>query len=164
MGETSISVLPPSFGNLTLLRTILFGSYDHMLHLPSSIYELQYLSDLSLYGTVIFPKDFDYIFPSLIKLTLSFFEIRSEVDFILTSCCTRTLKYLYIYNSNVVTLPEKIIDFTSLHTLHIEGCKLLQKITRLPRSIKKSTCIKLLILGFTIIKRIIESGLSLSLC
>ena len=137
IGETSISVLPPSFGNLTLLRTMLFGSFDHMLHLPSSIYELQHLSDLGLYGNVIFPKDFRYIFPSLIKLTLSFFEIRSEVDFILTSCHTLTLKYLYIYNSNVVTLPEEIINFTSLHTLHIEGCKLLQKIPRLPRSTTK---------------------------
>ncbi|XP_075657647.1 disease resistance protein Roq1-like [Castanea sativa] len=137
MGETSIGVLPPSFGNLTRLKTILFGSYDHLLHLPRSIYELQHLSDLGLYGTVIFPKDFRYIFPSLIKLTLSFFEIRSEVDFILTSCCTRTLKYLYIYNSNVVTLPERIIDFTRLHTLHIEGCELLQNIPSLPQSITK---------------------------
>ena len=146
IGETSISVLPPSFGNLTRLKTILFGSYDHLLHLPISIYELQHLSDLGLYGTVIFPKDFRYIFPSLIKLTLSFFEIRSEVDFILTSCCTRTLKYLYIYNSNVVTLPERIIDFTSLHTLHIEGCELLQNIPSLPQSIKKvhaSNCLSL---------------------
>lgn len=146
IGETSISVLPPSFGNLTRLKTILFGSYDHLLHLPISIYELQHLSDLGLYGTVIFPKEFRYIFPSLIKLTLSFFEIRSEVDFILTSCCTRTLKYLYIYNSNVVTLPERIIDFTSLHTLHIEGCELLQNIPSLPQSIKKvhaSNCLSL---------------------
>ncbi|KAK7833041.1 putative disease resistance protein rpp1, partial [Quercus suber] len=139
MGETSISVLPPSFGNLTRLKTILFGSFDHLLHLPSSIYELHNLSDLGLYGTVIFPKDFRfrYIFPSLIKLTLSFFEIRSEVDFILTSCCTRTLKYLCIYNSNVVTLPEKNVDFTRLHSLHIEGCKLLQRTPRFPKSITK---------------------------
>ncbi|KAM3741455.1 hypothetical protein ACB098_08G178900 [Castanea mollissima] len=146
MGETSISVLPPSFGNLTRLRTILFGSYDHFLHLPSSIYELRHLSDLGLFGTVIFPKDFRYIFPSLIKLTLSFFEIRSEVDFILTSCCTHTLKYLYIYNSNVVTLSARIINFTRLHTLHIEGCKLLQKIPSLPQSITKvhvSNCLSL---------------------
>ncbi|KAK7833036.1 hypothetical protein CFP56_026042 [Quercus suber] len=135
----SVNPLPVSFCQSinTQLKTILFGSFDHLLHLPSSIYELQHLSDLGLYGTVIFPKDFRYIFPSLIKLTLSFFQIRSEVDFILTSCCTRTLKYLYIYNSNVVTLPERNIDFTSLHTLHIEGCKLLQKIPRLPRSITK---------------------------
>ncbi|KAK7845790.1 hypothetical protein CFP56_008925, partial [Quercus suber] len=116
------------------------------------IYKLQHIERLSLYGDVIFPKELkndrrppcdsfkglsQYIFPSLNYLSLSFFKIRAEIDFILTSFCPLSLESLYITDSNVVTLPKFFGIFERLHTLFIERCNELLEIPSLPQSIIK---------------------------
>ena len=148
--STGICELPSSFGNLIGLKTLLLG--NHSLYLPSSIYKLQHIERLSLYGDVIFPKELEndrqppcdsykglsqYIFPSLNYLSLSFFKIRTEIDFILTSCSPLSLESLYITDCNVVTLPKLFGKFERLHMLFIERCNELQEIPKLPLSIIK---------------------------
>jgi Leucine-rich repeat (LRR) protein len=132
MTSSGFSELPPSFGNLTGLSNLLLG--DHLVHLPGSIYKLQHITSLTLDGDIIFPKDMEidrqplcnsygglskYVFPSLNRLSLQSFKNRSEIDFILTSCCPLTLEELYIYDSHV-TLPESISRFERLHKLDIK--------------------------------------------
>ena len=55
--HTAIRELPPSIGNLTGLERLEIGSNFYSCHLPSSIYKLQQLRILFLYGNVKFPKD-----------------------------------------------------------------------------------------------------------
>uniref|UniRef100_A0A7N2R0N0 TIR domain-containing protein n=1 Tax=Quercus lobata TaxID=97700 RepID=A0A7N2R0N0_QUELO len=148
--STGICEFPSSFGNLIGLKSLLLG--NHLVHLPSSIYKLQHIERLSLYGDVIFPKDVEndiqppcnsyedfpkYVFPSLNYLSLNFFKIRSEIDFILTSFCPSSLESLYITDSNVVTLPKFFGKFERLQMLFIERCNELREIPRLPQSIIK---------------------------
>ena len=147
---TGICEFPSSFGNLIGLKSLLLG--NHLVHLPSSIYKLQHIERLSLYGDVIFPKDLEndiqppcnsyedfpkYVFPSLNYLSLNFFKIRSEIDFILTSFCPFSLESLFITDCNVVTLPKFFGKFERLRMLFIERCNELQEIPRLPKSIIK---------------------------
>ena len=147
---TRISELPPSFGNLTGLRTLTLGSINHLVRLPCSIYNLQLLQELEFYGTVEFPKDVEidrpslndfytgfskYRFPKLYALSFTDFTSPSEVDFILTSCCTAFLYRLSIHRSNIVTLPEIISRFEILYRLDINYCNDLREIPRLPESV-----------------------------
>ena len=57
LGYTAIRELPPSIENLTGLERLDIGSSVYSCQLPSSIYKLQHLRQLSLYGNVKFPKD-----------------------------------------------------------------------------------------------------------
>ena len=57
MGHTAIKELPPSIGNLIELERLCIGSYFYLYQLPNSIYKLQHLCQLFLYGNVQFPKD-----------------------------------------------------------------------------------------------------------
>ena len=53
----AIRELPPSIGNLIGLERLCIGSYFYSCKLPSSIYKLQHLRQLLLYGNVQSPKD-----------------------------------------------------------------------------------------------------------
>ena len=148
---TSISELPPSFGNLTGLANIILGSYLVHLAVPDSIYKLPHIEGLTLEHDVMFPKDvafdrepqcksyggFPNAFPRLNYLSFLSFQIRSEIDFILNSCCPLTLERLDISSSNVVTLPKRISRFQRLHTLFTRYCNELREIPRLPQSIRR---------------------------
>ncbi|XP_065634980.1 disease resistance protein RUN1-like isoform X2 [Quercus suber] len=143
--------LPPSFGNLIGLEGLIISSDSGEARLPSSIYNLQHIKELQLAGDFIFPKNVEidrqpmcnslgcsskYVFPMLKRLQLYFFEIRSEIEFILNCCCPLTLEVLEIYKSKVVTLPECISRFERLHTLIIGDCNKFWEIQRLPHSIR----------------------------
>jgi Leucine-rich repeat (LRR) protein len=148
--KTAICELPLSFENLTGLEWLQFGNNLGGVHLRSSIYKLQHIEHLIIHGDVIFLKDvetdrgsqckfnegFSNVFPNLYGLYLDDFKIHSEIDFILTICCSHTLGELYIENSNVVTLPESISRFERLDQLQIYNCNEFQDIPRLPRSIR----------------------------
>ncbi|XP_050242984.1 TMV resistance protein N-like isoform X6 [Quercus robur] len=57
-----------------------------------------------------------------------------------------SLEYLRIDGSNIVTIPESIIRFTTLRLLSMRNCKILREIPRLPQSIRKvgaSDCMSL---------------------
>ena len=73
-----------SFGNLIGLRELYIRKNGKPCHLPGSIYNLQHIETLDLYGNVIFPRDVEidrqplcnslggfskYVFPSLKYLT-----------------------------------------------------------------------------------------------
>ena len=146
---TSICELPPSFGNLIGLKSLCLGNHLGVVHIPGSIYKLQHLEKLVVEGDVIFSKDveinrqplcnsyegFSNFFQRLKFLYLECFKIRSEIDFILASCCSVTLEQLCINDSNVVTLPESISRCKRLESLSIENCNELQEIPRLPQSV-----------------------------
>ena len=47
-----------------------------------------------------------------------------------------SLMYLYLDDSNIVTIPRSIIRFTTLKTLTMSSCKSLREIPKLPQSIR----------------------------
>ena len=140
-----------SFGNLIGLRESYIGTNEKPCHLPGSIYNLQHIETLHLYGNVIFAKDVEidrqplcnslggfskYVFPSLKNLRLHFFYNPSELDFILNYCCPVTLETLDISYCKSDTLPESISRCERLHSLHIRFGDELREIPRLPRSLR----------------------------
>nr|XP_023874309.1 disease resistance-like protein DSC1 [Quercus suber] len=56
LAQTAITELPPSIGNLAGLELLEIGSPFYSCKLPISIFELQHISQLALYGNVQFPK------------------------------------------------------------------------------------------------------------
>ena len=46
------------------------------------------------------------------------------------------LRFLYLYETGIVTIPDCISRFTTLEYLHIRNCKKLREIPRLPQSIR----------------------------
>ena len=136
-----------SFGNLIGLRELYIRKNGKPCHLPGSIYNLQHIETLDLYGNVIFPRDVEidrqplcnslggfskYVFPSLKYLTLFRFSNPLEMDFILNYCCPVTLETLEIFRCKDVTLPESISRCERLHSLQIP----IWEIPRLPRSLR----------------------------
>ena len=137
--DTGISELPPSFGNLTGLELFVITAHStELIHLPSSIYNLQHLETLTLEGNIIFPKGFSkYFFPRLRKLRLHRFTKASEIGFIFNCCCPLTLEELGIgFCKKIVTLSESISRFEILRCLRIYSCDALQEIPRLPQSVR----------------------------
>ncbi|KAK7842815.1 protein suppressor of npr1-1, partial [Quercus suber] len=143
--------LPPSFGNLIGLKDLEVAPDSGEAHLPGSIYNLQSIEKLELWGDIIFPKNVEidrqpmcnslgcsskYVFPMLKQLQLNCCEICSEIEFILNYCCPVTLEELKIYDSKVVTLPESMSRCERLHTLIIRDCDEFREIKRLPHSIR----------------------------
>ena len=167
LGCTAIRELPPSIGNLTGLERLHIGSNFYTCQLPSSIYKLQHLRQLLLYGNVQFPKGMGigrqaaacnsycgfskYCFPKL--------NFLKE----LTSCFTHSDKCL-LSRSKGLNLRESIIRFNRLNRLVIEDCKFLKKIPKLPESIRQvdaRNCISLN--SESLRKLILQVPLSLSL-
>ena len=145
--ETSSSCQNLSFGNLIGLRPLSIGWNEMPCHLPGSIYNLQHIEELRLFGSSIFPRDVEierqpmcnslggfskYVFPSLKDLTLSYFSNPLEMDFILNYCCPVTLETLDISRCKEVTLPESISRCERLQSLRIP----IGEIPRLPRSLR----------------------------
>ncbi|XP_065637372.1 disease resistance protein TAO1-like [Quercus suber] len=149
LGHTAIRELPPSIENLTGLERLDIGSSVYTCQLPSSIYKLQHLRILWLYGNVKFPKGVGigrqaaactsyggfskYCFPKLNFLKK------------LTSCFTHSEKCL-LSGSKDLNLRESIIRFNRLNGLLIQDCKFLKKIPKLPESIRRvdaTNCISL---------------------
>uniref|UniRef100_A0A2N9FT30 Uncharacterized protein n=1 Tax=Fagus sylvatica TaxID=28930 RepID=A0A2N9FT30_FAGSY len=128
---TERSALPSSElqGSLTLSICC-----KNLKELPSSISNLQNLRELYLYDCENFPKGMD------------------------TPGCFPKLEILGFCDSNTTTLPEIASIFPQLKTLQIYGCWNLRKIPTLPPCIRIYRSKKLLFIGFTIKKRIIESG------
>ena len=146
---TAIRELPPSIENLTGLERFEIGSNFYSCQLPSSIYRLQHLRKLLLYGNVQFPKGVGigrqtaacnsyggfskYCFPKLNFLKK------------LTSCFTHSEKCL-LSGSKDLNLRESIIRFNRLNRLLIQDSKFLKKIPKLPESIRNvdaTNCISL---------------------
>ena len=60
-----------------------------------------------------------------------------ELDFLMKSDYFPVLRYLYLNDINIITIPESITKFIRLKTLGIARCKYLREISRLPQSIIK---------------------------
>ncbi|KAM4105313.1 hypothetical protein ACJW30_06G223300 [Castanea mollissima] len=144
--DTGISELPPSFGNLTGIIQLVLGNSvagaGHLL-IPSSIYNLQRLKFLVLYGNFTFLKDVEllcnsyggfskYVFPSLESIFLNAVRNPSEIDFILNYCCPPSLKSLWIHDSKIVTFPKITGRLRSLELVDIKLCYELREIPSLP--------------------------------
>ena len=166
LGHTAIRELPPSIGNLTGLERLDIGSNFYSCQLPSSIYKLQHLRQLLLYGNVKFPKDVGIVrqaaacnsygdFSKYCFLKLNFLKK-------LTSCFTHSEK-CFLSRSKDLNLRESIIRFNRLNGLLIRDSKFLKKIPKLPESIRKvdaTNCISLN--SESLRKLILQVSLSLS--
>ena len=167
LGHTAIRELPPSIGNLTGLERLDIGSYFYSCQLPSSIYKLQHLRQLLLYGNVKFPKDVGIGRQAVACNSYSGFSkyCFPKLNFLkkLTSCFTRSEKCL-LSRSKDLNLRESIIRFNRLNGLLIQDSKFLKKIPKLPESIRKvdaKNCISLN--SESLRKLILQVPLSLSL-
>ena len=151
-----------------------------MLFRSSSIYSMQHLHLLYLFGDIKFPKDMEisrralyssyggfskYGFQCLKFLFLCCSKNCSKIDFILTSCCPLSLKQLFILTKDSPPPPKKsIIKFNKLCWLQIRHCKSFKKIPKLPESIREidaSNCISLD--SQSLSKSLFQVSLSLSL-
>ena len=137
LGYTAITELPPSIGNLIGLEQLEIGSFFYLCQLPSSIFELQHLCQLLLYGNVQFPKGV-----GIAKEATSSRYCFPWLNFLkkLISCLTHSEK------SKDLNLQESISRFDRLHRLLISDSKFLKKIPKLPEGIRiidANNCISL---------------------
>ena len=167
LGLTAIRELPPSIGNLTGLERLEIGSSFYSCQLPSSIYKLQQLHTLHLYGNVKFPKDVGIGRQAAACNSYGGFSKRCfpKLNFLkkLTSCFTHSEKCL-LSGSKDLNLRESIIRFNRLNYLVIQDSKFLKKIPKLPESIRQvdaTNCISLN--SESLRKLILQVPLSLSL-
>ena len=142
LAHIAIIELPPSIGNFTWLERLDIGSFFYSCQLPISIYELQHLCQILLYGNVQFPKGMGigrlapcnsskYCCPMLMFLKK------------LISCFTHSENSEKCKDLN---LQESIIKFNRLCWLLIRDSKFLKKIPKLPEGIRRidaKSCISL---------------------
>ena len=167
LGFTAIRELPPSIGNLTGLERFEIGSNFCSCHLPSSIYKLQQLHTLHLFGNVKFPKDVGIGRQATACNSYGGFSKHCfpKLNFLkkLTSCFTHSEKCL-LSGSKDLNLRASIIRFNRLNFLLIRDSKFLKKIPKLPESIRNveaTNCISLN--SESLRKLILQVPLSLSL-
>ncbi|XP_030961150.1 TMV resistance protein N-like [Quercus lobata] len=134
LADTSIRELPPSFRNLTGLERLDLGYYFNLCHLPRSIYQLQHLRILVHHG-------YDQFSAGVGTYNLQQYLSNSgfpRLNFLkkLTSCFTLPKKCL-LPRSEDLSLQESIVKFNRLQFLHIRDSKFLQKIPKLPESIRE---------------------------
>ena len=149
LGQTAIRELPPSIENLTGLERLEIGSSFYSYQLPSSIYKLQHLRILFLYGNVKFPKGVGIGRQAAACNSYSGFSkyCFPKMNFLkkLTSCFTHSEKCL-LSGSKDLNLRESIIRFNRLNYLLIGDSEFLKKIPKLPESIREvnaTNCISL---------------------
>ena len=129
LAHTAITELPPSIGNLVGLELLEIGSPFYLCQLPISIYELQHISQLFLFGNVQFPKSVGI-------------GRQGPLNFLkkLTSCFTHSEK------TKDLNLQECTIRFNRLNFLLIWDYKFLKEIPKLPEGIRRieaNNCISL---------------------
>ena len=78
----------------------------------------------------------EYGFLKLEYLNLNNCENLTELDLLMMPDYFPELKYLYLDGTNICMIPESISRFARLRRLGIKSCKQLQKIPRLPQSIR----------------------------
>ena len=124
MLEKFPNILPgmESLQTLLLSRTGIKG-------LPSSI---GYLTRRLTYH----PFGSEYGFLKLEYLNLNNCENLTELYLLMMPDYFPELQYLYLDGSNICMIPESISRFARLRRLGIKNCKQLQKIPRLPQSIR----------------------------
>ena len=138
LAYTAITKLPSSFENLIGIERLDVGSYSCLCHLPSSIYKLQYLRKLVLYGNVQFPKNVKSGIQALCNSYGGISKYGSLMfNFLkhLTSCFHLSGKCL-VSGSENLNLQDGIMRFNGLHVLLIEDSNFLKKIPKLPKSIR----------------------------
>ncbi|XP_059455225.1 TMV resistance protein N-like [Corylus avellana] len=83
-------------------------------------------------SSIVFPKK---VFPQIFELRLQNCDLSGSSFFTIFNCSS-TLQCLYLSGSVIDTIPPCIERFVSLSMLHLDNCKQLQKISRLPPKIK----------------------------
>ncbi|KAK7837197.1 hypothetical protein CFP56_021487 [Quercus suber] len=146
LSRSGIRGLPSSIGYLIALRTLYLYDCPNLSHLPYVIYKLQ-LPEESIFPTTpsIFASNslncsFWYGFSRLEAFYLINCENITELEFFfffLKPEYFLVLKYLYLSQTNIVTIPKHISSFTRLVVLEIISCKKFQEIPRLPQSIRR---------------------------
>jgi hypothetical protein len=113
-----------------------------LIDLPGSIYKLQLPQKLHISGSKIWssctsvPSFEEYGFPCLGLLDMSEVGNLIELDFLMKPDYFPVLKYLYLNDINIITIPGSISKFTRLYRLEIINCKYLREIPRLPQSLR----------------------------
>ncbi|KAK7837490.1 putative wrky transcription factor 19, partial [Quercus suber] len=127
LAHTAITELPPSIGNLVGLEMLEIGSSFYLCHLPISIYELQHISHLFLYGNVQFPKSVGIGRQASLNILKK-----------LTSCFTHSDKTKDLNQ-------ECTIRFNRLNLLVIQDYKFLKEIPKLPEGTSPSLKVIILV-------------------
>ncbi|XP_048133024.1 TMV resistance protein N-like [Rhodamnia argentea] len=143
--QTSIEELPTSIGNLVSLERMRLDYCEKPTILPSSIYRLQNLLNLSLHGCsklIKFPKVEEDSsdphtkmgFPMLLELDLGGCHL-PEVEFLENFSCFPHLKSLILSWNNFTNVPtfEKLYYLEHLYIAH---CKQLQEIPKVPEKLR----------------------------
>ena len=124
LAHTSIGELPPSFRNLIGLERLELGSYFNSCHLPISIYELQHLRKLLLYGNVQFATG---VGSEDLNLQESFVKF-NELQFLLL----KNSKFL----QEIPKLPESIREVCASNCISLNSKSLRNLFLQVPLSLK----------------------------
>ena len=136
LSYSGIRELHPSLGYLTRLRTL---KLDYCVQdFPDRINKMR----LTPIPCTSFDTLSEYGLLSLESLHLRDCGANLiDLDFWMKPKYFPKLTILYLSDSNIVSIPESIISFTSLADLSIDNCKKLQNIPRLPQSIRRVNAI-----------------------
>ena len=110
-----------------------------LIDLPGSIYKLQlpqelYISSKIWRSCITLCREYGFLWLELLDMS----EVGNliELDFLMKPDYFPVLKYLYLDDVNISTIPESISKFTRLYRLEIKNCKYLREIPRLPQSLR----------------------------
>ncbi|KAK7837199.1 putative disease resistance protein rpp1, partial [Quercus suber] len=143
LSRSGIIGLLSSIGYLIALRTLYRYNCPNLSDLLDIIYKFQLLEEFVFPTTPsIWTRNspncsFGYGFSRSEALNLINCENITELEFFLKLEFFPVLKYLYLSQTNIVNILEYISSFTRLVVLEIISCKKLQKIPRLPQSIRR---------------------------
>ncbi|KAL4603868.1 hypothetical protein ACB092_10G153900 [Castanea dentata] len=128
--------------SLEVLETLALLECNNLRDLPDGIYKLQQLRYLETPTAKLRPScnSFDsssgYGFLNLTVLFLGDRKSIIELDLLKKPDYFPALACIYLYGTNIITIPESISRFPRLETLQINDCKHLREVQGLPLSIR----------------------------
>ena len=138
-GCSRLEKLPNFHPEMECLKTLYLGE-SGIRELPSSIKHLTKLEKLVIGIAKLRPTSNSINSSSgyeFVNMDFEGYETIIELDSWMKPDYFPALEAIYLFETDIVTIPESISGFRKLKSLYIRNCKLLRKIQGLPQSISK---------------------------